>query len=859
MRTETPVAVHLADYTPYPFEVEQVSLRFDLDPALTRVRSELRLHRTGAAGEALVLDGENLKLLSISIDGKPLDPSAYEQTEKGLVIPSVPDDFTLVTEVEIAPSKNTALSGLYMSGGRFCTQCEATGFRRITFYPDRPDVMSAFHVWMAADKAKYPILLSNGTPGEAGELEDGRHFAVWDDPHKKPSYLFALCAGDYDVYRDSYTTMNGDEIALAIHVDKGDADRAAWAMDSLKRSMKWDEETYGRAYDLGVFNIVAVRDFNFGAMENKGLNVFNSAYVLADEATATDADFEAIESIVAHEYFHNWTGNRITCRDWFQLCLKEGLTVFRDQNFSADMRSRPVQRIKDVIRLRARQFAEDAGPLAHSVRPDNYASIDNLYTATVYEKGAELIGMLRRMIGEDLYRKGMDLYFERHDGQAVTIEDFYKCFEDVTGEDFTQFRLWYAQAGTPEVTVEENWNPDTREIEITLKQKTPPTPGQPVKKPVPIPLQMALLDEEGNLAEWTTILEDEDVTLTMELPEGVTEAPLVSVNRDFSAPIRLNRSLSRDQRLALLRAETDPFNQWDGVQSLVKEEILALSEGSQAEPDDALVSALAGAVERAAPDPAFAALLTRLPDIGELLLERQPAEPVALNAARKKLQSALAARLAPFIADTLGKPTPEPYDPGAEQAGIRALRTALIVLLGAATDSDAPVKLQTLYDTASNMTESLAALRALCVQASGAEKAALAHFEAQWKSNPLVMDKWFAAQASTCTADGVRDLAAHPAFDLKNPNRVRSVVAVFSMQNLAAFHAPDGSGYQAVEDIILKSDKVNPALGARLLTAFEQWRVLEPQARAAAEATLKRLQAAGLSSNSADIVARALG
>jgi len=466
-----------------------------------------------------------------------------------------------VTEVEIVPSANTALSGLYMSGGRFCSQCEAVGFRRITFYPDRPDVMSAFHVWMAADKAKYPILLSNGTPGETGDLGDGRHFAVWDDPHKKPSYLFALCAGDYDVWRDHFTTMNGDDIALAIHVDKGDAERAAWAMDSLKRSMKWDEEVYGRAYDLGVFNIVAVRDFNFGAMENKGLNVFNSAYVLADEATATDADFEAIESIVAHEYFHNWTGNRITCRDWFQLCLKEGLTVFRDQNFSADMRSRPVQRIKDVIRLRARQFAEDAGPLAHSVRPDHYASIDNLYTATVYEKGSELIGMLRRIIGEELYRKGMDLYFERHDGQAVTIEDFYKCFEDVTGEDFSQFRLWYAQAGTPEVAIEEAWNAATREIEITVKQSTPATPGQPEKQPVPIPLEMALLDGEGNLAEWTTILEDEEVTLTLEMPEGMTEAPLLSVNRDFSAPVRVKRDLNRDQRLALIRAETDPFNQ----------------------------------------------------------------------------------------------------------------------------------------------------------------------------------------------------------------------------------------------------------------------------------------------------------
>ena len=859
MRTETPVSVHLSDYAPYPFEVEQVDLRFDLDPEATKVRSELKIRRTGGADEALILDGEGLKLLSIAIDGAPLDPSAYEQTEKGLVIASVPDEFTLVTDVEIAPSANTALSGLYMSGGRFCTQCEATGFRRITFYPDRPDVMSAFHVWMAADKAKYPILLSNGTPGETGDLDDGRHYAVWDDPHKKPSYLFALCAGDYDVYRDSFATMNGDEIALAIHVDKGDAERAAWAMDSLKRSMKWDEETYGRAYDLGVFNIVAVRDFNFGAMENKGLNVFNSAYVLADESTATDADFEAIESIVAHEYFHNWTGNRITCRDWFQLCLKEGLTVFRDQNFSADMRSRPVQRIKDVIRLRARQFAEDAGPLAHSVRPETYGAIDNLYTATVYEKGSELIGMLRRMIGEELYRKGMDLYFERHDGQAVTIEDFYKCFEDVTGEDFTQFRRWYAQAGTPEVTVQENWNAGTREIEITLKQKTPPTPGQPVKQPVPIPLEMALLDDEGNLAEWTTILEDEEVTLTMEMPEGVTEAPLVSVNRDFSAPVRLNRSLTRDRRLALVQAETDPFNQWDGVQSLVKEELLALSEGSQAEPDDALVSALAGAVEQAADDPAFAALLTRLPDVGEMFLERQPADAVALNTARKKLQSALATKLSGFAAETLGKPTPVPFNPGAEQAGIRALRTAMIVLLGVSPDPAAADTLRKLYDNATNMTERLAALRAYTVQKDGKPNAALDDFEATWKDNPLVMDKWFALQATTGDAETVKRLAAHPAFDLKNPNRVRSVVAAFTMQNLAAFHAPDGSGYSAVEEIILKADKANPALGARLLTAFEQWRILEPQAKAAAEATLTRLQAAGLSPNAADIVARALG
>ena len=857
MRTEAPIAVQLSDYSSYPFEIEQVDLRFDLHPDATRVRADLKVRRTGDANAPLELDGEALELKSITIDGVAVPDDAYQLTETGLTLAEVPDAFTLVTEVEIAPSKNTALSGLYMSGGRFCTQCEAIGFRRITFYPDRPDVMSRFTVRMTADKATYPILLSNGTPGEAGDVDDGRHFAVWDDPHKKPAYLFALCAGDYDVYSDQFTTMSGKTIDLAIHVAKGDADRAAWAMDSLKRSMKWDEETYGREYDLGVFNIVAVRDFNFGAMENKGLNIFNSAYVLADEDTATDADFEAIESIVAHEYFHNWTGNRITCRDWFQLCLKEGLTVFRDQNFSADMRSRPVQRIKDVIRLRARQFAEDAGPLAHPVRPTTYGAIDNLYTATVYEKGAEIIGMLRRMLGEETYRKGMDLYFDRHDGQAVTIEDFYACFEEVSEQDFTQFRLWYSQAGTPEITMEESWNPETREIAVTLKQKTPATPGQPAKKPMLIPMEMALIDDEGNMAEWITLLEDEELTMTFDLPEG-SERPLVSINRDFTAPVRIKRALSRDDQLAMIRLETDPFNQWDSVQNLAKQEILALSEGSQAEPDDALVEAMAVAIRGAVDDPAFASLLTRLPDVGELFQERQPADPVALNTARKKLQAALYSKLFDFVDDILAKSSPEPYDPGAEQAGERALRTALINLLAASGHDEAGERLLGLYNAATNMTEKLAALRGLAGLEGAARDTALADFERTWKFNPLVMDKWFGVQAGTGDAATVSKLAAHPDFDMGNPNRVRSVAAAFAMQNLSGFHAPDGSGYEVIEGIILKADKVNPALGARLLTAFEQWRILEPKAKAEAEACLRRLQAADLSKNSADIVSRAL-
>ena len=867
MRTDTPVAVKLADYTPYPFTIDEVRLEFRLDPARTQVRATLQVTPVGQ-GE-MRLDGEALSLKSIRIGAKgeslaDLPPSAYTADERGLTLHTPPKGaFTLETVVEIAPEANTALSGLYMSGGRFCTQCEAIGFRRITFYPDRPDVMSSFRVRIEAEKAKYPYLLSNGTPGEAGDLDGGWHFAEWDDPHKKPAYLFALCAGDYDVLRDDFTTASGAHVDLGIYVDKGEAPRAAWAMDSLKRSMRWDEETYGREYDLGVFNIVAVRDFNFGAMENKGLNIFNSAYVLADEATATDADFEAIESIVAHEYFHNWTGNRITCRDWFQLCLKEGLTVFRDQNFSADMRSRPVQRIKDVIRLRARQFAEDAGPLAHSVRPDTYAAIDNLYTATVYEKGSELIGMLRRQIGSQDFRKGMDIYFDRHDGQAVTIEDYYACFEAATGQDFSQFRRWYAQAGTPEITVEEQWDAANTTLTVKLSQATRPTNGQPVKKPVPVPLLSALLDGKGGHVAATDraaepflyVMDTESTEMVFRLPAG-SQRPLLSLNRDFSAPVRLKRALSRDDRLALVRAETDAFNTWDGLQTLIKEEILTLADGSQTAPDSELVQAVGEAVRGAMDDPAFAALLTRLPDVGELFLEREPADAVALAAARRKLQAAIAVELSPEISATLEKPSPAPYNPGAEQASIRALRSAFIMLLGGR--GDAAEALTKLYRNAPNMTEQLSALRALTVSDGPGREAALADFEAQWKSNPLVMDKWFSVQAGLGTADDVRRLTAHPEFDLRNPNRVRSVVAAFAMQNLAAFHAPDGSGYRAVEETILAADKANPALGARLLTAFDQWRLLEPRARAEAEACLKRLVAAGLSPNAMDIAHRAL-
>ncbi|MEO0981123.1 MAG: aminopeptidase N [Pseudomonadota bacterium] len=864
MRTETPPAVNLADYAPYPFAIENATLHFDLDPDKTEVEAVLRVKRVGDGSDPLVLDGEGLALKSIAIDNRPLDEGEYETDEATLTIADVPDAFTLRTVVEIAPSKNTALSGLYMSGGRFCTQCEAEGFRRITYWPDRPDVMSRFEVRVVADKVAYPYLLSNGSPGQSGDLSGGRHFAEWTDPHPKPSYLFALCAGDYDVFEDRFTTASGRDVGLAIHVDKGDAPRAAWAMDCLKRSMRWDEEVFGREYDLDVFNIVAVRDFNFGAMENKGLNVFNSAYVLADEDTANDQDFEAIESIVAHEYFHNWTGNRITCRDWFQLCLKEGLTVFRDQEFSADQRSRPVQRIKDVIRLRARQFAEDAGPLAHPVRPDNYGSIDNLYTATVYEKGAELIRVLKRHIGDEAFAAGMAEYFERFDGTAATIEDFYSCFESASGRDLAAFRVWYAQAGTPEVSLEEDWDSAAGRLTLRLSQTTAPTPGQDDKAPVVIPLACALLDGEGGHVaadgwpggERLVVLDADRMELSVEFGAGAAR-PMVSINRGFTAPVTLKRALDREGRLALAAAETDPFNRWDAFQSLGSDEILRLA-AADAQPDAVFVNALAGAVEAAAEDdPAYAALLLRLADVGELFLRQDPADAAGLDAARKSVRRALGERLQAFFADLLAQSAPAPFKPDEEQAGVRALRGAAMSLLATLGDGEAG-RLRALYEAASDMTEQLSALRALCDIPGEDRDAALAAFYKQWRDNPLVIDKWFGAQAARVDADGVRALMAHPDFDLSNPNRVRSVAAVFSMQNLAAFHAPDGSGHKLLADLAKRMDPINPALAGRLLTAFEQWRRLEPQARATAATALKALAEEKLSKNAADIVSRSL-
>ncbi|MEM9740918.1 MAG: aminopeptidase N [Pseudomonadota bacterium] len=856
MRTDTPVPVKLSAYAPYPFEIESVTMRFDLDFDTTCVESTLKVKRLDIGD--MVLDGVGLVLRSIAIDGHALSEGAYTVSEETLTIHDTPEQFELTIVVENQPRKNSALSGLYVSGGRLCTQCEADGFRRITYWPDRPDVMSRFEVRLEGDKSAFPFLLANGTPGNFGDIDAGRHFAEWDDPHPKPSYLFALCAGNYDVYRDQFTTMGGRHVDLAIHVDKGDADRAAYAMDSLKRSMKWDEDCFGREYDLGVFNIVAVRDFNFGAMENKGLNVFNSAYVLADEASATDMDFEAIESIVAHEYFHNWTGNRITCRDWFQLCLKEGLTVFRDQEFSADMRARAVQRIKDVIRLRARQFAEDGGPLAHAVRPDQYASVDNLYTATVYEKGAELIRMLKTLLGEDVFAAGMDLYFERFDGHAATIEDFYSCFSEVSGRDLTHFMAWYGQPGTPTVKVTHSFDPATGKGKVDFTQSNPTTRVQPAPKPLPIPLKWSL--PEAGKAEEVFLLEGEADSISYTVNPNGTR-PLLSVNRGFSAPIHLETDHSDEERLNLVRKDTDPFNRWDALQTLLQRELMALAYDGAAAPKASIISAMCAAARSTAQDdPAFAALLLGVPSPIELFQVRTPADPAALAKARKALRSGLIARpeMADFAYGLLEAPAPTPFTPSADQAGIRALRSAAISLLGAANTNVSEKKLEDLFRGATNMTEKLACLRAIG-ERHGPDAAAFSTFHTAYQDQPLVIDKWFQVAAiSAASASHLKSYLAHPDFNLTNPNRVRSLAGVFAMQNLAAFHADDGSGYALIEDIVSRLDRSNPAVAARLITAFEQWRSLEPLARSQAEALLQRLSESDLSKNARDIVSRAL-
>ncbi|MGZ8369934.1 MAG: aminopeptidase N [Caulobacteraceae bacterium] len=872
MRTETAQPIRLNEYRSPNYFVDQVALDFALEPSATRVKERLALRRNGAHSEPLTLDGVSLKLVSIVIDGKPLDPSCYAVTPEHLTIPDVPDAFTLETEVEIDPAGNTALEGLYMSGGRFCTQCEAEGFRKITFYPDRPDVMARFTVRMEADKAAYPRLLANGNLIGSGDLDGGRHFAVWEDPFPKPAYLFALVAGELDVLEDSFTTMSGREIALRIYVDPGQSARAAYAMDSLKRAMAWDEQAYGREYDLDLFMIVAVRDFNFGAMENKGLNIFNSSLLLADSATATDADYARIEAVVAHEYFHNWTGNRITCRDWFQLCLKEGFTVFRDQGFSADQRGHAVERIQQVRTLRARQIPEDAGPLAHPVRPSSYLKIDNFYTATVYEKGAEIIRILRTLIGEGAFRRGADLYFDRCDGTAATVEQFIACFAEASGRDLTDFFGWYEQAGTPEVTLESAYDAEARALDLTLRQRTPPTPGQPDKRPLPIPVRLGLLNENGavmsfrqggeTVEEAVIVLGVADMSVRL---EDVASAPVISALRGYSAPVILKQDAPPAHDFLKLASDPDLFNRWEASQRLAEALIIVRAKGApQPDGEAQFAAALGRALSDAGADAAFKALLLALPDENDIALTMAPgADPHAIHAAREHLRGVIAGSLRAELEALHDANLPGgAFSADAESAGRRALANAALAMLTAAPSREVTARAQAHYADANDMTRAIGGLNALAMIGGEAFDVALADFHARWKHEPLVLDKWFAVQARAPgpeTLGRILGLTTHPDFDQKTPNRWRALVGVLAMGNPAVFHDESGAGYRFVADQILAVDRFNPMTAARQVEALGGWRRYRADLGALMRGELERIVATpGLSKNVQELASRAL-
>jgi len=878
MRTDIAQAIRLEDYRQPDWLVDTVHLDFSLHPSGTRVRAKLSLRPNPLVPAApLVLDGDEVSLTSLKIDGAEAARDSYVASPDRLTIAQPPNKpFTLEIETTVDPSANTQLSGLYRSSGTYCTQCEAEGFRRITYFPDRPDVMAVYTTRIEADKTEAPVLLANGNLVESGNLAGGRHFAVWHDPHPKPSYLFALVGGDLAHIEDRFRTMSGRDVTLRIYVEHGKEDRCAYAMDALKRSMRWDEEAFGRDYDLDIFMIVAVSDFNMGAMENKGLNVFNDKYVLATPETATDADYAHIEAIIAHEYFHNWTGNRITCRDWFQLCLKEGLTVFRDQEFSSDMRSRPVKRIADVRGLRAAQFVEDAGPLAHPVRPQAYKEINNFYTSTVYEKGAELVRMVQTLIGKDKFRAGMDLYFARHDGEAATVEQFIQCFADASGRDMTQFMLWYAQAGTPEVTVTTRHDAAAKIFTVACRQTVPPTPGQSAKQPMVVPLRLGLVGKDGRDLPLTL----DDGTIDGDVIEfkgaaqsfvftGVAERPVLSINRGFSAPIKLVTDLTNDDLAFLAAHDADPFNRWQALQSiatrLLIDNVAAIRRGETPKSDDRLMVALAALIEDTNLEPAFVAMTLVLPSEGDIAREiGRDIDPDAIHRARRALRSDIGMRLGPALSTLYERLTvPGGYAPDATSAGRRALRNVALDLLAADGNTEGITRAHRQYETADNMTDRMAALTTLALHEGAARDTALGDFYRRYAADPLVIDKWFSLQAMSPLPDAleqVRILTRHAGFSLGNPNRVRAVIGAFAHSNQTQFNRADGAGYDFVADTILALDPKNPQLSARMATAFRTWRVLEAGRRAKAEAALRRIKAApGLSRDLSDIVERAVG
>ncbi len=843
-----PAIILRTDYRAPDWLVPNVALHFDLDPALTKVRARLSVTRNGDHDRPLRLDGHGLVPLEVKVDGRLLAQSEWHLEAGALIIALADAAHEVETLVELAPESNSKLMGLYASGGLLCTQCEAEGFRRITFFPDRPDILSRYSVHMVADKARFPILLANGDPIEQGDEADGRHWATWNDPYPKPCYLFALVAGDLACNADHFVTMSGRDVQLGIWVKEADLPRTAHAMQALKDSMAWDERVYGREYDLDVFNIVAVADFNFGAMENKGLNIFNSRYILADPETATDIDYDGVEGVVAHEYFHNWSGNRVTCRDWFQLSLKEGFTVFRDQNFSADMGSHAVKRIEDVRILRAGQFPEDSGPLAHPVRPESYMEISNFYTATIYNKGAELIRMMALMLGPERFRAGTDLYFSRHDGQAATCEDFVRAMEEGGEIDLSQFRLWYEQAGTPRVRALLSHDPVARQVELTLEQSVPPTPGQPDKQPMAIPLRVALFDPESGTHHGDELLMLTQAEQRFSFPDFAT-APILSINRGFSAPVIVDTNRSQADLAFLSAYDDDPFARYEAMQQLMVN-VLVGRIGGQAADEGAVIDAIRLTLTDLTLDPAFVAEAIRLPSEAYLGDQMRQVDPDAIHAAREALQRSIGAELEPLWRDVHARLKANGFALSPAAKGARKLRNAALHYLVASGAADGPAIAFDQFSSANNMTERQAALGTLANGVSPERVAALDIFYNRYSADALTLDKWFQTQAFAFhpdTVDLVEELGRHKDFTLSNPNRVRALYGAFS-GNQWAFHHRSGKGYRLVADCIIALDGLNPQTAARLVPPLGRWKRFDAERGALMQAELRRiLEQPGLS------------
>ena len=850
------VAIYRKDYRPPDWLVPDVSLDFRLDPELTRVRSALKVSRNGDHDRPLRLAGGELKPLKVSVNG---GEARWTMDGGILVIELDGDEATVETEVEISPAANSRLMGLYASGGNLCTQCESEGFRRITFHPDRPDVLSRYRVRMSAEKARFPILLANGNLVDSGESDNGTHWAEWEDPFPKPSYLFAMVAADLKANHDRFTTMGGREVELNIWVREKDLPKTEHAMDSLKLAMRWDEDVYGREYDLNLFNIVAVDDFNFGAMENKGLNIFNSRYILADADTATDIDFDNIAGVVAHEYFHNWSGDRVTCRDWFQLSLKEGFTVFRDQSFSGDIGSKAVKRIEDVRLLRAAQFPEDSGPLAHPVRPESYIEITNFYTATVYNKGAEVIRMMRTILGEEAFRKGSDLYFDRHDGQAVTCEDFVTAMEDAGGVDLTQFRLWYSQAGTPKVAARLEHDPASSSATLRLKQTIPDTPGQSSKLPMVLPLKTALIGRDSGEAigeERLILLDQAEASISF---FGIDEPPLLSINRDFSTPILLDAQRQPGELERLAEVDGNPFARYEALQELMYRALIEGTRGGPADPA-AVIAAMRGTLRSNALDPAYKGEALSMPTEGLIGDRMEIVDPDAIHRSREALRRAVGAELVTELAQAQTMRA-DGTDLSPAAKGIRKLKSVALSLLAAGDPLRGAALAKAQYDAADNMTDRQGALAVLTGLDAPEREAAFTNFHERYQDDSLVLDKWFALQAAAQradTVDVVQALARHPDFTIKNPNRWRALVSNFAA-NQWAFHHASGGGYRFVADMILEVDKINPQVAARQVPSLGRWKRFEPHRAELMRGELERIvRTPGLSKDVFEQVSKSL-